>query len=99
MVLMFISPGLLVKIYRQKFNVINICIIIIVIYIIIWFFGPIIIVKNNTTKTKGTGLGLSIVKKIIEDHAGSIKIEKNKGMAGTTASIIFNYLWNQKFWL
>ena len=43
-----------------------------------------------TTKDKGTGLGLSIVKKIIEDHGGIIKIEKNKNMAGTNTFIIFD---------
>ena len=43
-----------------------------------------------TTKSKGTGLGLSIVKRIIEDHGGKIKIEKNKNMAGTTSIIIFD---------
>ena len=43
-----------------------------------------------TTKDKGTGLGLSIVKKIIEDHGGIIKIEKNKNMAGTTTVIKFD---------
>ena len=42
-----------------------------------------------TTKEKGTGLGLSIVKKIIEDHGGKIKIEKNKNMAGTTTLVSF----------
>ena len=42
-----------------------------------------------TTKDKGTGLGLSIVKKIVEDHGGNIKIEKNKNMAGATTLISF----------
>ena len=43
-----------------------------------------------TTKNKGTGLGLSIVKKIIEDHGGKITIEKNKNMAGTVCTVIFD---------
>ena len=42
-----------------------------------------------TTKEKGTGLGLSICKKIIEDHGGNIKIEKNRDMTGTTTIVSF----------
>jgi two-component system nitrogen regulation sensor histidine kinase NtrY len=30
-----------------------------------------------STKKRGTGLGLSIVSRIIEDHHGSIRVEKN----------------------
>ena len=41
-----------------------------------------------TTKDKGTGLGLPIVKKIVEEHSGSISIE-NRAIGGTCISIIF----------
>ena len=49
------------------------------------FFEP-----YYTTKAKGTGLGLSIVKKIIEDHKGVIKIEKNSEQTGSKITLIFN---------
>lgn len=39
-----------------------------------------------TTKAKGTGLGLPIVKKIVEEHGGSITIE-NRTSGGTCISI------------
>ena len=41
-----------------------------------------------TTKSKGTGLGLPIVKKIVEEHGGSIMIE-NRVSGGTCVSIEF----------
>ena len=41
-----------------------------------------------TTKSKGTGLGLPIVKKIVEEHGGSITIE-NRISGGTCVSIEF----------
>jgi two-component system sensor histidine kinase HydH len=39
-----------------------------------------------TTKQSGTGLGLTIVHKIIEAHAGEIKVESKTG-GGTTVSV------------
>jgi PAS domain S-box-containing protein len=44
-----------------------------------------------TSKDKGTGLGLPIVKKIVEEHGGSIMIEK-RDTGGTCISIIFPLL-------
>lgn len=42
--------------------------------------------KNVSTSLKGTGLGLSIVKRIMEQHGGSIAVESDSG-AGTTVRI------------
>ena len=44
-----------------------------------------------TTKAKGTGLGLPIVKKIVEEHGGSIDIE-NRDTGGTCIAICFPLL-------
>lgn len=44
-----------------------------------------------TSKDKGTGLGLPIVKKIVEEHGGSIMIE-NRKTGGTCISIVFPLL-------
>ncbi len=45
----------------------------------------------TTSKDKGTGLGLPIVKKIVEEHGGSISIEP-RDTGGTCISIIFPLL-------
>ena len=41
-----------------------------------------------TTKAHGTGLGLAIVKKMVDEHAGQIKIENNP-TGGACVTIIF----------
>ncbi|MDZ7818987.1 MAG: ATP-binding protein [Aliarcobacter sp.] len=44
--------------------------------------------KSRNKNSGGTGLGMSIVKKIIDIHKGSIKIESFENI-GTTITISF----------
>jgi len=48
----------------------------------------------TTTKARGTGLGLPIVKKIVEEHGGSISIQ-NQPQGGTCVSILLPVLENK----
>jgi two-component system nitrogen regulation sensor histidine kinase NtrY len=41
-----------------------------------------------TTRAKGTGLGLAIVKKIMEDHAGELRLDDNAG-GGARVALVF----------
>ena len=51
-----------------------------------------------TTKAKGSGLGLSIVNKIINDHNGTIKFEKQKIGAKIIVKFQKNVNWNINHW-
>jgi PAS domain S-box-containing protein len=49
----------------------------------------------TTTKARGTGLGLPIVKKIVEEHGGSIQIQ-NQPQGGTCVSILLPVMEQKK---
>ncbi|MEW5902781.1 MAG: ATP-binding protein [Pseudomonadota bacterium] len=49
----------------------------------------------TTTKARGTGLGLPIVKKIVEEHGGSISIQ-NRSEGGTCVNILLPVLLQKK---
>ena len=37
----------------------------------------------------GSGIGLAVVKKIMQDHNGSIELENNKNQKGAKVSLLF----------
>ena len=43
-----------------------------------------------TTKTSGTGLGMPIVKRIVDDHAGTIALRSTPGL-GTRVTVLLPY--------
>jgi len=50
-----------------------------------------------TTKSVGTGLGLSIVKRIIEDHRGTLSIDSKPG-SGTRVSVVVPVSREEALW-
>ena len=42
-----------------------------------------------TTKPRGTGLGLAMVKKIVDEHDGSVEVINRLGGAGATVTVVF----------